>query len=95
MKKLSRILALIMCLAMLFSVAVISANAVDEELADTAADVEVADTSVDGVIVHVYATDYTPYIYYWNTLPSNMTCTYPGVRMTASPSLTGGRLSRR
>ena len=90
MKKLSRILALIMCLAMLFSVAVISANAVDEEFADTAADVEVADTSVDGVIVHVYATDYTPYIYYWNTLPSNITCTYPGVRMTASPSLTGG-----
>ena len=89
MKKLSRILALIMCLAMLFSVAVISANAVDEELADTAADVETADTAADVITIHVYATDYTPYIYYWNTLPSNMTCSYPGVRMTASPSLKG------
>ncbi len=89
MKKLSRLLALLMCLAMLFSVAVISANAVDEDLADTAADVDVSDTAADSIIIHVYADNYVPYIYYWNTLPTNITCNYPGVVMTKSPSLAG------
>ena len=90
MKKFSRILALIMCLAMLFSVAVISANAIeDEDVADTAADVDVADTSVDGIIIHVKAEDYVPYIYYWNALPTNRECSYPGVKMTKDNSVTG------
>ena len=36
MKKLSRVLALLMCLAMIISVAVISAQAADEDVADVA-----------------------------------------------------------
>lgn len=89
MKKLSRILALLMCLAMLFSVAVISANAADEDIADTAAEADIADTSANSIILHVKAEDYVPYIYYWNALPTNKTCSYPGVKMTRDTSQTG------
>ena len=92
MKKFSRLTALLLCLMMLFSVAVISVSAADEDLADTAVQLEedaLADTSAGGVTIHVKADDYVPYIYYWNTLPTNKDCTYPGVKMTKDTSQTG------
>lgn len=86
MKKLSRILALLMCLAMIISAVVISAQAAEEELADVSADAEVAETGADSVIIHVKSTDKVPYIYYWNALPNNKETTYPGVRMSLDPT---------
>ncbi|WP_407384863.1 alpha-amylase family glycosyl hydrolase [Ruminococcus sp.] len=86
MKKLSRILALLMCLAMIISVAVISAQAADEEIADVAADADVAQTGADSIIIHVKSTDKVPYIYYWNALPTNKETSYPGVKMSLDPT---------
>ena len=91
MKKFSRITALLLCLAMLFSVAVISASAVDDdEIADVAADADVAETGADNIIIHVESTDGFPYIYYWNALPTNKECSYPGVKMNKDSGLAGG-----
>lgn len=98
MKKMSRILALIVCLMMILSVVVISVNAADEDIADVAADAEFADTAADaeladtgatGIIIHVKSNDKVPYIYYWNALPSNLECTYPGVKMSKDITQTG------
>ena len=98
MKKFSRILALLMCLALLFSVAVISANAANEDVAEVAADADLADeaaaadlaeTGADGIIIHVESKDKVPYIYYWNALPTNKETTYPGVKMTRDTAQTG------
>ena len=89
MKKMSRILALLMCLAMIFSVAVISAQAADEDVADVAADEEIAETGADSIIIHVESKDKVPYIYYWNALPTNKETTYPGVAMQRDMTQTG------
>lgn len=98
MKKFSRVLALLMCLAMIISVALISAQAADEDVADVAAEVEVVDlsadvdaaqTGADSIIIHVDSPDKVPYIYYWNALPANKECAYPGVKMSRDMSQTG------
>ena len=98
MKILSRVLALLMCLALIISAAVISAQAADEEIADTgadvdiealAADVDAAQTGADSIIIHVENTEKVPYIYYWNALPTNKECTYPGVKMSKDATQTG------
>ena len=86
MKKISSLLALILCLAMLVSVAVVSVNAADEEVAEVAADADIAEVAADSIIIHVKSEDKVPYIYYWNALPTNKTCTYPGVKMTLDSS---------
>ena len=68
MKNFSRILALLLCLALIVSAAVISAQAADEEIADVAAQSDIADTGADSIIIHVDSPDKVPYIYYWNAL---------------------------
>ena len=91
MKKLSGLLAILLCLAMMISVAAVSANAADDEdVAGVAADADIADTAADSVIIHVKSEDKVPYIYYWNALPTNKETSYPGVRMTLDNSQTGG-----
>lgn len=98
MKIVSRVLALLMCLALIISAAVISAQAADEEVADTgadvdiealAADVDAAQTGADSIIIHVDSPDKVPYIYYWNALPTNKESTYPGVKMSRDATQTG------
>ena len=80
MKKLSGLLAILLCLAMMISVAAVSANAADDEdVAGVAADADIADTAADSVIIHVKSEDKVPYIYYWNALPTNKETSYPGV----------------
>lgn len=90
MKKFSRVLALLMCLALIISAAVISAQAADEELANAAADTDIADTGADSIIIHVDSPDKVPYIYYWNALPTNKECAYPGVKMSRDTLQAGG-----
>ena len=89
MKKFSRVLALLMCLALIISAAVISAQAADEEIADAAANTDIADTGADSIIIHVDSPDKVPYIYYWNALPENKECAYPGVKMSRDATQTG------
>ncbi len=86
MKHFSRFTALLLCAAMIVSVAVcsaVSASAeVEEALADTSA--------TNGIVLHVEGKDFTPYLYYWNALPTNKEVAYPGVKMTKASSLAGG-----
>ena len=89
MKNFSRILALLLCLALIVSAAVISAQAADEEIADVAAQSDIADTGADSIIIHVDSPDKVPYIYYWNALPTNKECAYPGVKMNRDATQTG------
>ena len=89
MKNFSRILALLLCLALIVSAAVISAQAADEEIADAAAQSDIADTGADSIIIHVDSPDKVPYIYYWNALPTNKECAYPGVKMNRDATQTG------
>ena len=73
MNTFKRIAALVLALMMIVSVAVISASA---------AETEVADTSAGGITIHFESKDCVPYVYYWNALPSDLSTSYPGVKMT-------------
>ena len=76
MKKFSRVLALLMCLAMIISVALISAQATEVEVVDLSADVNAAQTGADSIIIHVDSPDKVPYIYYWNSQTGSVWYTY-------------------
>lgn len=77
MTKMTRILSVVICLAVLISVAAISASAVNADLADEGA---------GGITVYMKCENGVPYIYYWNALPNNITTNYPGVKMTKDTS---------
>ena len=77
MKKISRIVALLLCAALVISVAVVTAVTVSAE-----EDADLADTGASGIVIHAKSNDYVPYIYYWNALPTNKETAYPGVKMT-------------
>ncbi|MBQ8058026.1 MAG: starch-binding protein [Ruminococcus sp.] len=80
MNTVKRILAIVLALMMIVSVAVISANATETD---------VAETSAGGITIHFESTNGVPYVYYWNALPSDLSTSYPGVKMTKE-SATGG-----
>ena len=75
MKYLKSALALVLCLAIMLGVGVFSAFSLNTEIAETEANA--------GITIHYYHEGGTPYIYYWNALPSNLETAYPGVKMTA------------
>ena len=74
MKHIKSIVALVLCLAICLGVGVISAFAAEQDVAETGA---------AGITIHYYHEGGTPYVYYWNALPTNLETTYPGVKMTA------------
>ena len=79
MNRLKRLLAVLLCLSLMLTLTAVSAVTVaaeeaEEDLAETAA--------ASGVIIHVKSKNAVPYIYYWNTLPTNKEVAYPGVKMT-------------
>ena len=99
MNKFSRLLALLMCLVMMVSVAAVSAGAADEDVADvaadvdlddTAADVDAAQTGADSIILHIDSPNKVPYLYYWNALPTDKEVAYPGVKLTKDTSIQYG-----
>ena len=84
MTRLTRLTAILLCLAMLVSVIAISsvsAAAEEEDIADTSAS--------SGITIHAKSNSAVPYIYYWNTLPTNKETAYPGVKMTLDKTQTG------
>ena len=81
MKRYLRILAVLLCMAVLICLAALCAHAEDEAVADTGAS--------SGVTIHVKSKGAAPYIYYWNTLPTNRETAYPGVKMAKDNSQTG------
>ena len=74
MKKIHKIIAFVLAVAVLVSAAAISTAAVDTKKADTGA---------SGIVIHYYCEGGAPNIYYWNSLPDNIETTYPGPAMTA------------
>lgn len=83
MRSLSRLAAVALCVALMISVAAFSAVSAGAEAGD------LADTGASSVIIHVKSADKVPYIYYWNALPTNRECTYPGVKMTKDNTQAG------
>ena len=73
MKYFKSVVAVILCLATLMGIGVFSAFSADVEVEDTGAT----------MTIHYYYEGGTPYIYYWNALPTNLECAYPGVKMKA------------
>ena len=73
-----RILSLALSLAILCAVCAFSLNAVSAE-----EDTQPTETKI---IVHFKSEDTAPYVYYWNSLPQNIECEYPGVAMEKDSS---------
>lgn len=71
-----KILALVLAVCVLATVGVVSVTA-------AAADKEAEPVSAGGITVHIYNEGGTPNIYYWNSLPTNITTNYPGPKMTS------------
>ena len=81
MNTIKKIAAVVLALMMIVSIAVISA---------TATETEIADTSAGGITIHVKSENTVPYVYYWNALPSDISTSYPGVKMTKEADMEGG-----
>ena len=82
MSRMKKALAIVLALLMIAAVGVVAASAA--EIADN--DEVGADTASD-IVIHVQQDGLTqPYIYLWNSLPTNsaMSKSYPGEKMTAS-----------
>ncbi len=75
MRKMKRLLAVILTLAVLLSIAIVSASAATVDSAKSG--------NSTGITIHYYSESGVPNIYYWNSLPSNIETTYPGPAMTA------------
>ena len=80
MAQFKKILAIILAVCVIFTVGIVAASAVDvtedEEVA--------APVGAGGITVHYYCENGTPSIYWWNSLPQNITmAAYPGKAMTA------------
>ena len=88
MKLFSRIVALLLCISMIASLAVYSAVSAGAAASDEPE--ELAQTGASGITLHVEAKDFTPYLYYWNARPDLSETAYPGVKMTKTSNLKGG-----
>lgn len=88
MCKVKRIFALVLCITLILSIfAILNISAEEVQDADVEVEEEIADTSANsGITIYYKSEDCIPYIYYWNALPTNLTCDYPGVRMTLDTS---------
>ena len=76
MKKMKKLISLLLVVLILCSVAVVSFTANAAETDETTAE-------AGGITVHYYTeTGKTPTIYNWNSLPTNISTTYPGKAMT-------------
>ena len=78
MSKIKSLIALLLVMALIVSVAaIVTVSAEDTD--------EIADTGAGGITVY-YKSDKVPYIYYWNSLPTNKETSYPGEKMTKDSS---------
>ena len=76
MAKIKKLLALILSICVICTVSVMSVSAANTD--------DDNDTSASSTItVHYYCEEGTPTIYYWNSLPKNISTEYPGVKMTS------------
>lgn len=73
MKQMKKIIAAVLTLAIIASIAIVTTSAVTTEKEKT---------SAAGITVHYYSEKGVPTIYYWNSLPTNTETSYPGPAMT-------------
>ena len=81
MTRIKKLCALVLAVMMVVTAGVISVNAAQSSDSDAAS----ADTTETGITIHVRMSDDTqPYVYLWNSLPTNsaMSKSYPGEKMT-------------
>ncbi len=81
MTRIKKLCALVLAVMMVVTVGVISVNAAQSSDSDAVS----ADTTETGITIHVRMSDDTqPYVYLWNSLPTNsaMSKSYPGEKMT-------------
>ncbi len=77
MTKVKKLIALmlVVCIAATVGIVSVSAATVDDN--------EAVQADYNGIKVHVYSEDGAPNIYYWNSLPQNISTNYPGPKMTS------------
>lgn len=75
MTKIKKIIALVLAICTLASFGLITATAATSDEEEVAAST--------GITVHYYTTGGTPTVYYWNSLPQNISTSYPGPKMTS------------
>lgn len=81
MTRIKKLCALVLAVMMVVTAGVISVNAAQSSDSDAVS----ADTTETGITIHVRMSDDTqPYVYLWNSLPTNsaMSKSYPGEKMT-------------
>ena len=76
MTKFKKIIALILSVCVVCAVGVFSASAATVDNDDSK-------TAASGITVHYYCEEGAPTVYYWNSLPQNISTDYPGKKMTA------------
>ena len=76
MANLKKFIALILTVCVVCTVGVFSASAAN-------ADNDSSTSESSSIKVHYYCEEGVPTIYYWNSLPQNITTEYPGAKMTA------------
>lgn len=81
MKSIKKLIAAVLAVAIIASVAVFTSAAATTDKEKTAA---------GGITVHYYCESGVPSIYYWNSLPTNIETTYPGVTMTRDTAMGNG-----
>lgn len=74
MFKVKKLLALLLAACIVMTVGVVAASAAEDDSDEVGA---------GGITVHCYSEAGAPNIYYWNSLPQNITTSYPGPKMTA------------
>lgn len=78
--------AIIMVLALAVSIVSVSVSAVQSQANAQGAKADVSESSASGITVHYYTEKGTPNVYYWNSLPQNISTEYPGPAMTSEGS---------
>ena len=76
MTQFKKILALVLAVCVLCAAGVVSVSA-------AVADEEGEAVAAGGITIHYYSENGAPNIYYWNSLPTNISTNYPGPKMTA------------
>lgn len=79
MKRVKKLIAVLLAVAVIAGVAIVSTSV-------SAAEVQKKSTSAGGITVHFYCESGVPTVYYWNSLPTNIETSYPGPAMTGEGS---------
>lgn len=81
MAQFKKVLAIFLAVCVLFAVGAVAASAAGANDGDTA---EEPVGAASGITVHYYCESGTPTVYWWNSLPTNITMVnYPGQTMTS------------